>query len=396
MKKIYLWHSVDPFGKEHKGLLEAPHRADVHHYLAQKNLLARCIRLQHVFSEKSINLIQKTQLMRQMTTLLRSGLPLIPMLDLLQSTQRRRLKIMLQLIQNDLENGHTFANALRRHPALFNAMQCHLLALGETLGTLPNIFDTLIRHQEKRIALQRKLKKTLTYPVIVFFFSLGLTALLLLNVVPHFAVLFTQLGTPLPLATQRLLHAAAYLKAYGLESLTLGLLIMAFFYGLSQRVLAVKHCLKKALFNLPGLRSFWQDLTLARFTNAFSLTYQTGLSVMEALVFIEDIIDHPRYKIAIRLIQNHIRQGQSLSEALLNTHVFPAFMCQLIKMAETSRNLDTVLDQLSRIYTERMDSRLDTLSRLFEPVFMACLGLWIFVLVMGLYLPLFESGGLIT
>ncbi len=219
---------------------------------------------------------------------------------------------------------------------------------------------------------------------------------LLIFVVPEFAALFESFHATLPVPTQLLIDSALMLKQYGLYGLfTLTGLGYAFRYGYQQSH-AIRLKIDTLILALPYLGPLLKNTILTRFTQTLSILLSSGLPLVDALGLTTQVAHNARFESALLNTQVAITEGLPLRHTLENTGLFPTLITQMIGIGEASGQLNEILSHLANQQDEALNHTLDTLSSLFEPILMAVLGLWIGGLIIALYLPIFQIGGIVS
>ncbi len=392
--KPYLWHAIDYGGVAISGILHALDKQEVRQYLHSRELLVCSIRIRHTFFNVRIKKHDLDQITREMATLLRAGLPVLAMLDLLRiNWTKSYLCNTIIALQRSVQGGMSFTLALCES-GLFEPIDVRLIAAGEFSGKLVEVFQSIIIYRAKRRHLKRNIQKALTYPLTVGAISVLITLGFIFQVIPSFGVLFKQSGVELPAATRHLLQTTQWFTKHWTQIIfIISIAILPAMYAYRTQS-GFRKKLHNLLCGLPLLGNFIRAIACARFTRALSLTCASGLTQKDAIACIAGVTGHPEYDAGIPVMCAQLVQGLGLSAVMLNSGLFPAMVIQRIQLAESAGCLNQMLLDLSDDLSDQMDERLDLITRMLEPAIMIGLGFWIFALVIALYLPLFEAGGL--
>lgn len=344
----------------------------------------------------SLGTRELSQFSRQLATLLSSGVALLQALEVVaQSGSHPALTSLVDALKSDIASGRSLADALRRHPRCFDALYCNLIASGEQSGTLEAVLEQVASLQEQRQALRARLKKAMTYPLIVLLTGLGVSSLLLLKVVPQFQAMFSGFGAGLPAFTQAVIGLSDWLGQY-----FWGVLLCAVVSGWSLRR-AYRHrpgfrlwCLRSAL-KLPIAGDLLGNAALARFARTLSTSFAAGVPLVEALGPVAGACGNPLYEQAVLRLRKDLAGGQSLSQALAYSGLFPRLMQQMCAIGETAGTLEVMLARVASYYESAIEGSLDTLASLLEPLIVLILGLLVGSLVIAMYLPIFQLGSVI-
>jgi len=337
-----------------------------------------------------------SQFSRQLASLICSGVALLQALEVIaQSSSNPALVSLLGALKTDIGAGSSLADALRRHPQCFDALHCNLVAAGEQSGSLETVLEQVASLQEQRQALRSRLKKAMTYPLIVLLTGLGVSSLLLLEVVPQFQAMFSGFGAQLPAFTRAVIGLSAWFEQYFFWLL---LCVAGSAWSLCQayrRQPAFRlRCLGLAL-KLPVVGDLLSHAALARFARTLSTSFAAGVPLVEALGPVAGACGNPLYEQAVLRLRKDLASGQSLSQAMAGSPLFPRLMQQMCLVGETGGTLDDMLGRVASHYESAVERLLDSLASLLEPLIVLILGLLVGSLVIAMYLPIFQLGSVI-
>ncbi|MFQ6576513.1 type II secretion system F family protein [Pseudomonas sp. UM16] len=337
-----------------------------------------------------------SQFSRQLASLICSGVALVQALEVIaQSSSNPALISLLGALKTDIGAGCNLANSLRRHPRYFDALYCNLIAAGEQSGSLETVLEQVANLQEQRQAMRARLKKAMTYPLIVLLTGLGVSSLLLLEVVPQFQAMFSGFGAELPAFTRRVIGLSDWLRQYFAWML---LLLLGAGWSLRQayrRQPAFRlRCLGVAL-KLPIVGDLLSNAALARFARTLSTSFAAGVPLVEALGPVAGACGNPLYEQAVLRLRKDLASGQALSLAMASSNLFPRLMQQMCAIGETGGTLDAMLARVASHYESAVERLLDNLASLLEPLIVLILGLLVGSLVIAMYLPIFQLGSVI-
>lgn len=350
-----------------------------------------------VFQRKgTLNTRELSQFTRQLASLVCSGVALLQALEVIaQSSSNPALITLIGTLKTDISAGCNLADALRRHPRYFDALFCNLVAAGEQSGSLDSVLDQIACLQEKRQALLARLKKAMMYPLIVLLTGLGVSSLLLLEVVPQFQTMFSGFGAELPTFTRRVISLSDWLGQHFWWMLLFvvgGLWSVCRAY---QRSPAFQlRCLGLAL-KVPVAGALLSNAALARFARTLSTSFAAGVPLVDALGPVAAACGNPLYEHAVLRLRKDLASGQSLSLAMTSSGLFPRLMQQMCAIGETAGTLDDMLARVASHYESAIERLLDNLASLLEPLIVLILGLLVGSLVIAMYLPIFQLGSVI-
>ena len=330
---------------------------------------------------------------RQFATMIDAGLPLVQCLEILSSQQQNQLfKTALLEIKKSVEGGSTFADALRKHPRIFDDLYVNLVAAGEVGGILDTILNRLAGFMEKAEKLKGKVKGALTYPAVICIIAGIVVAVLLLYVVPIFQTMFADFGSALPAPTQFVVNLSEGLKKYWW--LFAGVIIGTG-VGLRQfyRTPNGRTIIDDLFLKVPVFGDLIRKTAVARFTRTMATMMASGVPILEALEIVAKTAGNKTIEAAIMKTRTALSQGKTLAEPLAETKVFPSMVVQMIAVGESTGALDAMLSKIADFYEDEVDQAVDTLMSLIEPALMAFLGVVVGGLVITMYLPIFKLAG---
>ena len=322
-----------------------------------------------------------------------AGLPLVQCLEILSSQQQNQLfKTTLTEVKKNVEGGSTFADALRKHPKIFDDLYVNLVAAGEVGGILDTILNRLAGFMEKAEKLKGKIKGALMYPMVISIIAVVIVGGLLLFVVPIFDGMFKDFGKALPAPTQFVVNLSDALKHYWyiIIGAIAGIVIGLRQFNATSKGKVIMDGVK---LKLPIFGDLIRKTAVARFTRTMATMMSSGVPILEALEIVAKTAGNKIIEGAIMKTRTALSQGKTLAEPLGESKVFPSMVVQMIAVGESTGALDAMLSKIADFYEEEVDQAVDTLMSLIEPVFMAFLGVTVGGLIIALYLPIFSLAG---
>ena len=394
--KYYKWNGTDLSGKKTTGVLAAQSLLYAKIILGNNKILINKVSKDHLWMIRSLR--QKItrnpfeNFSKQMATLITAGLSLTQALNILLQEQSPQQLMLLQDMQNALESGNTLASFLRKYPVYFNELICNLIEVGEKSGTLEIMLHTVAQYQDKTNAIKKNIKKALIYPCIVALIGLIVITILLLIVLPQFAAQLTLLGSDVPAFTNYIMNVAWIIKSYWFCNLIALMCISAVFIYAKSKFPKINYLLDKNILKLPWIGTIIRQIIITRFAQTLAVVITAGLPLIEALKLTAKITKNSIYATAFAKTLQEVSTGLPLRTALRNNNLFPNMVVQMIAIGEESGNLATMLYQIATHYAAEVDVAINTLSGLLEPLIMTLLGLFIGIIVVALYLPIFKLG----
>ncbi len=351
----------------------------------------RKIRASGSITDKDITLFT-----RQLATMMKSGVPLLQAFDIVgKGHSNRAMSRLLMNIKIDVETGSSLANAFRKYPLHFDALYCNLVDAGEAAGILDSLLDRLATYKEKIQAIKNKIKSALFYPISIIVVAFVVTAIIMLFVIPAFKELFAGFGATLPTPTLVVMAISDFFVAYWWAIFgTVGGSIYIFFYAWKRSV-AMQRVMDRLVLKLPVIGDVIRKAVIARWTRTLSTMFAAGVPLVEALDSVAGAAGNHIYFEATKKIQIEVSTGNSLTDSMTNTHVFPSMVLQMVAIGEESGALDSMLSKVADFLEAEVDDAVAALSSLMEPVIMVVLGTLIGGLVIAMYLPIFKMGQIV-
>lgn len=395
-QQLYYWEGKDSQGVVVEGELLASSLT-----LARANLLRRGIVSLRIkkkrsgwFSEKSIKSADITIFTRQLATMLGAGIPLIQAFQILIEglSNHPLLKQLLSAIEVDVEAGCPFATALGKYPRHFDNLYCGLVAAGEQSGSLDSMLTRLTTYLEKTQSLKNKVKKAMYYPAIIILVAFIVCTILLVFAVPQFEQVFKSVGAGLPLFTQLVINVSHFFGKYW-WLIVPGLVGLPFaIYYQKKRSPRFSNFLDKFSLKIPILGKILQKEITARTARTLATLFAAGVPLVDAFEGVALATGNHEYEKAVLCIRDEVAKGGKIHHAARTTGRFPNMMVQMVAIGEESGTLDGMLNKAAVIYEEEVDTLVEGLSSLLEPVIIVVLGIFVGSLVVAMYLPIFKLG----
>ena len=407
--KLFNWRGINRLQQKQKGTIVAESAV-----IAQQQLMSRG--LQHIKLQQNWQLNSKPKnaevcaLLSQLATLLQAAVPLKNSLQiLLQHCTNIALNSWLRQLLKDIESGLAFSQALEKQHlgkqhAYLTYQDRQLIRVGEMTGKLPTVCHEIAQHKQQALALQRKIRKILLYPVLVLGISLILTALLLLFIVPQFAEMYDNSSAPLPTFTQVLLTLSQGLQDYWLPLLICMTLTILFIRARLKYSPWFNRQKIRLINATPVLNRIVQLSRLVGFSRSLFLMLQAGVPLNQALQSF--LPQHPSWQRSpnvhgdwllieeVQSILHWLQQGYAFS-ASVSGHIFPLAAQQMLQVGEQSGQLPKMLQFIANDHQQQLDYQIDLLSQMLEPLLMVIIGGLIGLIMLGMYLPIFNMGALV-
>ena len=392
----YSWKGKDRSGKEVGGEMRATGEVAVQATLRRQGFVVTRIKKQSARSGGKVEEKDIVLFTRQLATMMKAGVPLLQSFDIVAkgSTNAAVTRLLIE-IKTDIETGSNLNSAFRKHPLYFDQLYCNLVGAGEQAGILESLLDRLATYKEKTLALKKKIKGAMSYPITVLTVAFIVTAIILIFVVPQFKSVFSSFGADLPGPTLVVIAMSEFFVSYwwamfgGVAGVIFG------FAAIKKRSLAVQIALDRVVLKLPLFGPLLQKAIVARWTRTLATMFAAGVPLVESLESVGGAAGNYVYKVATKQIQNEISTGNTLVAAMQNSNVFPSMVLQMVAIGEESGALDSMLSKVADFFEAEVDDAVENLTALMEPMIMAILGVVIGGLVIAMYLPIFKLGSVV-
>jgi type IV pilus assembly protein PilC len=327
---------------------------------------------------------------RQFSVMIDAGLPLVQCLDILGNQEEHKYfaQVILQT-RTDIEGGMSLADAMKRHPKVFDALFCNMIAAGEAGGILDTILKRLAVYIEKAVKLKSQVQSAMIYPIAVVTIACVVIGVILWKVIPTFASLFAGLGAELPLPTRVVIMLSNNLIRF------MPFLIIAFFAGgwgfrTYYATEGGRRVIDRITLKVPILGPILRKIAVARFCRTLSTLMASGVPILDGLDITAKTSGNAIIEDAIQVTRKSIEGGDTIAAPLKETGVFPGMVVQMIGVGEATGALDTMLGKIADFYEEEVDVAVEGLLTLLEPVMIAFLGGAVGGIVIAMYMPIFD------
>ncbi len=390
---VYVWEGRLADGTIKKGEIEAADKAAVGMLLKRQRIVPTKIKQKPQELRLLARGVKTKELVvftRQFATMINAGLPLVQCLDILSSQQPNpTFKKVIAQVKQDVESGSTFADALRKHPKVFDGLYVNLVAAGEIGGVLDTVLNRLAVYMEKNENLKNKIKSAMTYPIIVLCVAFGVVAVLMIFVIPTFSDMFKQFGSALPAPTQIVVNLSNVFRKFWWAIFgAIVAFVVAFKWFRTQK--KGRYLTDKLFLRLPVFGPLLRKVAVAKFTRTLGTMISSGVPIMDGLEITSRTAGNVIVEEAILAVRASISEGKSMSEPLEQTGIFPGMVVQMISVGEATGAMDQMLGKIADFYDEEVDTAVETLTSALEPMLMVFLGGVIGFVVVAMYLPIFQ------
>jgi type IV pilus assembly protein PilC len=330
---------------------------------------------------------------RQFSTMIDAGLPIIQCMDILHAQQENAtFKKMLKNIKEQVESGSTLADALKRYPKQFDDLFVNMVAAGEAGGILDTILRRLSAYMEKAAKLKSQVKGAMTYPIVTMVIAVAVVAIILVFVIPVFEEMFSDMGGTLPTPTLIVVAMSEFVKSK-IHWIIIGAVIFIFAFKKYYNTEKGRKFVDAAVLRMPVFGILVRKVAVSKFTRTMGTMLSSGVAILEALDIVAKTSGNKSVERAIYNVRSGIAEGRTMADPLAESGVFPAMVCQMISVGESTGALDAMLQKIADFYEEEVDQAVDNLTSLIEPFMLVFLGVVIGGLVISMYLPVFKMAG---
>ncbi|TAL23043.1 MAG: type II secretion system F family protein [Nitrospirae bacterium] len=402
MATVFQWSGKTTRGAIESGEITAASKEEVIAQLRKKNITPTLINekkaAKKLFGGGGGKVTDKDIVIftRQFSVMIDAGLPLVQALDILSTqVENKALARVLAQIKDDVEAGSTYADALKKHPRVFTELYANMVAAGEAGGILDTILNRLAAYIEKAMALKKRVKGAMTYPIIVTCIAVLAIAVIMIFVVPTFATMFSSMGGTLPAPTLLIINISNFIAGWG-GIITAGVITgLVMFLKQFRRTEKGQMITDRILLKLPIFGTLLNRVAVAKFTRTLGTLTSSGVPILDGLEITAKTAGNKVIESAIMEVRRAVTGGKTLAEPLSKAKVFPPMVTHMISVGETTGALDAMLSKIADFYDEEVDSVVENLTAMMEPLLMVFLGGTVGFVVVAMYLPIFKMGALV-
>lgn len=380
-----------------QGSLKAKSREDLERVLRQNRILVSQISKRapeiNIKFGTGIKRIDISRFTRQFATMIGAGLPMVQCLEILASqSESKELAKVIFSVKEAVQGGATLADALGRHPKVFDYLYTNMVQAGEIGGALDAILIRLAVYREKADRLIRKVKGAMVYPTVIVLVAIGVTFGMLTFIVPVFAKMFSGLNAELPMPTQYVMAISNFLQS-NLLYLLMGTGGMTGVFLWWKKTPAGALVYDKFMIKTPIFGTLIRKSAVARFTRTLGTLLSSGVSIIEAMEITAKTAGNLVIANAINKSVLAIAEGDTITGPLRDSGVFPPMVTQMISVGEKTGGLDEMLNKIADFYDEEVDEAVTALTSIIEPVIIVLMGVVIGGILIAMYLPMFDIIG---
>ena len=396
----FSYKAKTPDGKVIDGQIEADSEETLQHKMKQQKLVVISVTKQGgwaaIFNAgPQVKTTLISILSRQFSTMITAGLPVLQALSILAEQQEDKIfKNVLIKIRDDIGSGANLSDAMSKYPTVFSTLYCNMIKAGEMSGSLDQILDRLSTFLEKAENLNAKIKGAMSYPITILVIATVIIIILLVKVVPSFKEVFSSFGGKLPPMTQVLLDVSAFEQKYAIFEI-IGMVLIGFAFNVAKKTEKGGYIIDKYMLKLPIFGLLIKKQTVARFARTLGTLLKSGVGILDALETVARSSGNKVVEKALLDTRAAVREGQNLTEPMKATGLFPTMVTQMVAVGEETGQLDDMLLRMSDFYDAEVDTAVESLMSMIEPMIMSILGVVIGYLVIAMFLPMFSMGEMI-
>jgi type II secretory pathway component PulF len=328
--------------------------------------------------------------LRQLATLIRSGLPVVRSLQLVEDQSTvPTLKAAVRDIREVVTEGSTISAGMRRHPKIFSPLVVSFVEAAEAVGNLDTAMELAAEQIDRDDNLRRQVKQATVYPKFVIIACASATFAMLMLVVPSFKQVYASMGSELPGATQFLVNLSAMLGTWWW---LIGAVGAAAWFGFRayRKTPVGRSQVDSLILKTPLLGPLARKIAVARVVQTLSDSLRGGVPLLKGLSIAAGTGGNTRITDAVLLAATGVREGQKISDKLVESGEFPSLVTQMIEAGEASGNLEEMLDEISRFYRRDVEYSLNSLTKMIEPAVTVIVGGVVLLVLLALYMPIFN------
>jgi len=329
---------------------------------------------------------------RQLATLLRSGVPLLRALDVMERQEKNaKLASIISGLAENVRAGNSFSDGLTQNPKIFDKLYVNMVRAGEAGGILETVLDRLAGFMEKSLRLRKRVKSAMIYPSVVIFVAIVIVVLLMVVVVPKFEEIFANMlkGAALPQITQIVVGSSRFVQE-NIVVVLVALVGAVVFLRIFFKTKVGGRAKDLVVFKLPKIGDLLGKANIARFTRTFGTLLSSGVPILDALVITREVVSNRYFADAIGRIHDQVRDGETVAAPMSNENIFPSMVTSMVEVGEETGELDQMLTRVADNYDEDVDNAVNGITSIIEPVMIVFLAVVVGFIVIALFMPIIK------
>ena len=391
MKK-YKYVGYDRYGNIKYGTCSASDEIKLKEILKKERI--RIKKFSEITTKIKISKEEILNFTKEILIMLDSGISVIKILEIQEQQYKAPLKDILGELKRDILNGDTLGEAFKKYEEIFGSFYIGMIFLGESSGNLDKNLRKICEYLELEIKIIKKIKEVIFYPCILLTFSILILTFLMIYIFPNFIKLFEESKRELPLLTRILIGVSNNFHMIILFFICI-LIIIIFFIRYIKKDRVLKEKYDGILLKVPIIKSFIIGNFIIRFSKNISIMLSSGIVIMDILKLLKNFFENIVIKRELEIIEELLFEGKQLSEGLKKNNLFPQKYIKLVIVGEKSGELSRVFEQIAKLEEERIERDIKKLLTLVEPILIIILGLILSIIIIAIYLPIFNMSNLI-
>ena len=390
----FTYSALNERGRKIRGSMVAENEIDLESRLKEVGLDLINYREQRRKAGKSARIKIKDMIILclHLEQLSRAGVPIHEAIaDVRDSTESTKMRDIMTDVLEKVKNGNTLSVALANYPRIFNEIFTGLVAAGEKNGNLTESFVNIANHMKWTGDLRRKVKKAVTYPVVLLVVMSAVIAILMIAVVPKLLKFITEQGFDIPLHTRALIYVSEAFQShwYLIFGIPIGIFILMITLYRTMEPFAYK--MDSIFLKLPAIGNTLRKIDLARFTHFFSVMFKSGINIPEALLTARNVVKNRVIKESVDIVHRSIVEGNNLTSSLRISNQFPTMVIRMFKVGEDSGNMGDAMSNIKFFYDREVNDSVDSLVGMIQPILTLVMGALIFWVIAAVFGPLYQS-----
>ncbi|MGB3861898.1 MAG: type II secretion system F family protein, partial [Candidatus Aminicenantaceae bacterium] len=341
-------------------------------------------------TDKKINEKDFITFNQELVALIRAGYPILKSINILiQRMKNEKLKEVLMLVGKEIQGGKALSEAFAQHGKLSSTVYIASLMAGERSGKLAETISRYNKYARTISQTKSRIKTALTYPTILIVFSFILLFILLNFILPRFSTFYADYQAQLPSITRALISVSLVVQRNMVFILTFVLVLFLAYFQMKKNERSLIF-LDKLKLRTPYGKQIWMESAVSLFCRSLGLLLEGGISLLSSIPVASKSVPNKYMFSRMRILPESIRNGESFTESLRKTECFPPLALDMIRIGESSANLEGMLSDVAEVYDERISNRIDTIVSLIQPIIIIFMGLVVAVMLLSVYLPIFN------
>jgi len=349
--------------------------------------------LEGTFLEGKVKTRDMVIFSRQFSTMINAGVQILEALQVMcEQTENKKLRRKLNQIRNDVEGGSSLYEGMSKHRDVFDDLYVNMVNAGETGGVLDAVLERLSEYIEKADKLKSKVKGAMAYPIVIFVVAIAVVGVILTFVIPTFADMFEGFGAELPAVTQVVINLSDAVTS-NILWIILGIILLFVGFILFYRWERGRQIVDQTMLFIPIFGPLLRKVAVARFSRMLGTMLSSGVPILYSLDVVSKTAGNRTVENGVQRARQSISEGQTIHEPLEETGVFPPMVVHMISIGETTGKLDSMLSKIADFYEDEVDTAVESITSLIEPIMITFLGVVVGGLVISMYLPIFKMAG---